>query len=152
MHMCLILFSVDAWDKVSTAFIICFGFWGFQTIASLNSYDWLLLHSVPTSINILHHILTEVCHPLMKTVPSGECLWKGSRSTINIQGWNAALFPKVHGVCTHYKHITDLKDFKRQTGGGIGEQCLSTAVKHAAGDVYAVGPGRSRESETRMQM
>jgi hypothetical protein len=63
--MCLILFTLDAWDKVSTMFIICFGFWGFQTTASLNSSDWLLLQSVPTSISILHHTLSEVCHPLL---------------------------------------------------------------------------------------
>jgi hypothetical protein len=31
----------------------------------LNSSNWLLLHSMPTSINILHHTLLEVCHPLM---------------------------------------------------------------------------------------
>jgi hypothetical protein len=28
----LILFDVDAWDKISTMFILCFGSWGAQTI------------------------------------------------------------------------------------------------------------------------
>jgi hypothetical protein len=27
-----ILFDVDAWDKISTVFILCFGFWDAQTI------------------------------------------------------------------------------------------------------------------------
>jgi hypothetical protein len=42
MHMYLILFTLDAWDKVSTVFIICFGFWGFQTIVSLNLWIHLI--------------------------------------------------------------------------------------------------------------
>jgi hypothetical protein len=28
----LILFNVDAWDKVPIVFILCFGFWDSQTI------------------------------------------------------------------------------------------------------------------------
>jgi hypothetical protein len=28
----LILFDVDAWDKILTMFILCFGSWGAQTI------------------------------------------------------------------------------------------------------------------------
>jgi hypothetical protein len=37
---------------------------GFQTIETLNSYDRLLLHLVPTSISILHHTLAKVYNPL----------------------------------------------------------------------------------------
>jgi hypothetical protein len=38
---------------------------GFQTTKTLNSFDWLLLHSATTSISILQYTLLEVCHPLL---------------------------------------------------------------------------------------
>jgi hypothetical protein len=97
MHMYLILFTLDAWDKVSTMFIICFGFWGFQTIASLNSFDWLLLHSATMSISILQHTLSEVCHPLL-SMKIG-CPWRipgpsTSRPSLHGEG----VFFNVHVV------------------------------------------------------
>jgi hypothetical protein len=62
-----ILFYFDAWNKVSTIFILYFKFLGFQIIETLNSSYWLLFHSLLTSISIsiVHHTLTEVYEETM---------------------------------------------------------------------------------------
>jgi hypothetical protein len=56
MPMCphrLILFYVDAWDKVSIVFILFF------------FLDWLRVNLVPNSISMVHQSSTNVCDPLI---------------------------------------------------------------------------------------
>jgi hypothetical protein len=43
-----------------------FWIWGSQTIDSLNSSDWLRVHSVLNSISMVHQFPSNVCDPLIK--------------------------------------------------------------------------------------
>jgi hypothetical protein len=63
----LILFYVDAWDKVSIVFILFFflGFGVLKLLITLNSLDWLRVNLVPNSISMVHQSSTNVCDPLI---------------------------------------------------------------------------------------
>jgi hypothetical protein len=41
------------------------GFGVLKLLITLNSFDWLRVHLVPNSINMVHHHLANVCHPII---------------------------------------------------------------------------------------
>jgi hypothetical protein len=50
-----------------SSFVLDFGV--LKLLITLNSSDWLRVHSVPNSINMVHHTLTNVCVYMMVLNP-----------------------------------------------------------------------------------
>jgi hypothetical protein len=78
----LILFDVDTWDKISTMFILVLGLGVLKLFITLNSYDWLRIHSVLDSISMVHQSSSNVCDPLFSAKAK---VWKTCVNPINIQ-------------------------------------------------------------------